>query len=430
MHIRQEHGREGTGVEVILPTPPNPPHCVHGPGLLFERFSQGDDEHKKFFACSAYRNRKDCPLYVLLDKPWSESKLEERKEIFQEERKKRKWYVSNADRSARVQLIRTSDSMHFCKTCSVFVVQPDEPDLHSNHNVIKTNYKTVTNPSTLLTSLTSNEGNAQYLFSSDTSKFIAKLISDNKFSHLLCLGTPRIHEMVVGGKKPKTMLLDLDDRFTQFYPPTVFQHYNMSSNFFFEEDGEKYLKLFLKKTKRIALILDPPFGALAQVIGSDIDQLKSLIRQINPDVEIVVMWIFPYFLSKHIGEVQPSLKMCHYVIEYDNHPVFKPNNSTKSPVRIFTDQPLAEITLPDEQYKSCEKCDMFVPREVTHCTKCKSCPPINKAAKHCTKCERCVRDHYVHCGVCEGCRPAIHHCKSPSVCHRLVNISSDNHTEM
>ena len=418
MHIRQEHGREGTGVEVVLPTPPNPPHCVHGPGMLFERFSQGDEENKKFYACSAHRNRKDCQLYVLLDKPWSEAKLEDRKAIFREERQKRKWYVNNTDRSTRVQLIRTSGSMHFCKTCSVFVIEPDEPGLHADHNLTKTNYKTVTNPSTLLTSLTSNEGNAQYLFSADTAKFISNLITENKFSHLLCLGTPRIHEMFVGEKKPKSLLLDLDDRFAQFYPPTVFQHYNMSSNFFFEEDGEKYLKIFLKKTKRLALILDPPFGALARVIGSAIDKLKAYVKQLNPDVEIVVMWIFPYFLSKHIGEVQPTLKMSHFVVEYENHLVFKPSNSTKSPVRIFTDQPLAEITLPDEQYKFCDKCAMHVPKEVTHCAKCKCCPPINRATKHCNKCERCVRDHYVHCGVCEGCRPMTHHCKSPSVCHR------------
>ena len=122
MHIKAEHGREGTGVEVILPTPPNPPNCIHGPALLFERFAQGDSEHKKFFACSAFRNRKDCSLYVLLDKPWSKSKLEERLAIFQEERKKRKWYVSNSERSARVQVIRTSDKMQFCQTCSSFVI--------------------------------------------------------------------------------------------------------------------------------------------------------------------------------------------------------------------------------------------------------------------------------------------------------------------
>ena len=45
------------------------------------------------------------------------------------------------------------------------------------------------------------------------------------------------------------MLLDLDDRFIQFYPPTVFQHYNIASNFFFEEEGEKYLRMFFEKVE-------------------------------------------------------------------------------------------------------------------------------------------------------------------------------------
>lgn len=418
MHIKAEHGREGTGVEVILPTPADAPHCVHGPALLFERFAQGDDEHKKFFACSAYRNRKDCSLYVLLDKPWSKTKLEERLNIFQEERKKRKWFVNNTERSDRVQTIRTAAKMQFCQTCSIFVVEPDEPGLHPDHALVRTNYKSVTNPSTLMNALTANEGNAQYLFASETTDFITKLITEKKFSHLLCLGTPRIHEIFSTGKKPKTMLLDLDDRFIQFYPPTVFQHYNMASNFFFEEEGEKYLRMFLKKSKKVALVLDPPFGALARVISNNIDQLKAMVKEINPEAEIIVYWIFPHFLSKHITEVQPTLKMCHFMVEYENHPVFKKNNSTKSPVRIHTDQPLPEITLPDENYKDCEKCKAGVPKEVVHCTKCGCCPPINRATKHCVKCERCVRDHYLHCDMCEGCRPSVHHCKSPSVCHR------------
>ena len=39
------------------------------------------------------------------------------------------------------------------------------------------------------------------------------------------------------------MLLDLDDRFTQFYAPTHFQHYNMAVNHFFEESGQSYLEV-------------------------------------------------------------------------------------------------------------------------------------------------------------------------------------------
>ena len=421
MHAKAEHGREGTGIELILPTPPNPPHCAHGPALLFERFSQGEEEQTKFFACSASRSRKECPLYVLSDKPWSAEKLEQRVEIFEVERKKRKWYIANSARSEHVQSIRTSSNLQFCKSCSHFILPPDEPAMHTDQcSLVWTNYKSVTNPSALLNPLTANAGNAQYLFDPDTTKFIGSILASKKYTHALCVGTPRIHEILVNGKKPKSMLLDLDDRHTQFYPPTVFQHYNMAANHFFEQDGKSYLKKFLKSAKTLAIIVDPPFGALARVIGNSLDQIKAMVKEISPEISVVVYWIFPYFLSKHIAEVNPTLKMSHYVIEYDNHPVFKKNNSTKSPVRIFTDQDLAELTLPADQYRRCGKCVADVPKEVTHCVKCGGCPPMNRATRHCAKCERCVREQFTHCELCVGCRPRVHHCKTPSVCHRLV----------
>ena len=55
-------------------------------------------------------------------------------------------------------------------------------------------------------------------------------------------------------------------------------------------------------------------------------------------VEVLTYWIFPYFLSKHVAEVAPHLKMCHFVVEYDNHPVFKKGNSTRSPVRLVGEE--------------------------------------------------------------------------------------------
>lgn len=41
------------------------PVCGHGPALLFERRS--GNECQQFYACSAYRDSKDCPLYIPVD---------------------------------------------------------------------------------------------------------------------------------------------------------------------------------------------------------------------------------------------------------------------------------------------------------------------------------------------------------------------------
>lgn len=41
------------------------PVCEHGPALLFERHS--GNECQQFYACSAYRDSKDCPLHIPVD---------------------------------------------------------------------------------------------------------------------------------------------------------------------------------------------------------------------------------------------------------------------------------------------------------------------------------------------------------------------------
>lgn len=41
------------------------PVCEHGPALLFERLIDG--KCQQFYACSAYRDQKECPLHILVD---------------------------------------------------------------------------------------------------------------------------------------------------------------------------------------------------------------------------------------------------------------------------------------------------------------------------------------------------------------------------
>lgn len=41
------------------------PGCEHGPAVLFERRS--GDKCQRFYACSAYRDQKDCQLHIPVD---------------------------------------------------------------------------------------------------------------------------------------------------------------------------------------------------------------------------------------------------------------------------------------------------------------------------------------------------------------------------
>lgn len=42
------------------------PVCEHGPTILFE-YKNNIENDRKFFACSAYRERKDCPVHIPFD---------------------------------------------------------------------------------------------------------------------------------------------------------------------------------------------------------------------------------------------------------------------------------------------------------------------------------------------------------------------------
>ena len=43
------------------------PFCPQGPTLLFKRTEEETNEEKLFYACSIYRNSKDCSFKVFMD---------------------------------------------------------------------------------------------------------------------------------------------------------------------------------------------------------------------------------------------------------------------------------------------------------------------------------------------------------------------------
>lgn len=54
-----------SGIEVIKSDLQQHPKCPHGPTLLFSRSVDG--QPKKFFACAACRDRKDCSFFLWHD---------------------------------------------------------------------------------------------------------------------------------------------------------------------------------------------------------------------------------------------------------------------------------------------------------------------------------------------------------------------------
>jgi hypothetical protein len=112
-------------LKVILNEPGEPPHCEHGPMLLFDR------QDKRFFACSAYRDRKLCSAYVL-QSVWEKqdkTKVSEKDSSI----------ISKAKELTKVRVnvlskikISSRKERKFCQTCSVFILNVSE---HSNHKI-------------------------------------------------------------------------------------------------------------------------------------------------------------------------------------------------------------------------------------------------------------------------------------------------------
>ena len=85
--------------------------------------------------------------------------------------------------------------------------------------------------------------------------------------------------------------------------------------------------------------------------------------------------------SSNLNRVQvvsasPSLAMSDYRVTYSNHKEFSGEGRKQgSPVRLYTDLPLDQLELPEEEgYRRCQPCGRWVAKENIHCDICKACP--------------------------------------------------------
>ena len=61
----------------------------------------------------------------------------------------------------------------------------------------------------------------------------------------------------------------------QFYPSARYQRYNMFNGFFYEPTGQETCQQFLQ-SDHVAMVIDPPFGGRAEVLGQGIRKLWRL----------------------------------------------------------------------------------------------------------------------------------------------------------
>ncbi|XP_072476498.1 rRNA N(6)-adenosine-methyltransferase ZCCHC4 isoform X3 [Notamacropus eugenii] len=301
---------------------------TEGPTLLFVKVNQGKEEARRFYACSACRDRKDCNFFQWEDEKLSEARLAAR-EIYNRRCQpplSHKQYVERYLKFIELPLSQRK----FCQRCQQLLL-PDDWGKHCDHQVLcDISSAQLKRPSQLLYPLENKKTNAQYLFTDRSCQFLLDLISTLGFRKVLCVGTPRLHELIrlkASGDKEsdvKSLLLDIDFRYSQFYTEESFCHYNMFNHHFF--DGQAALEIcrkFLQEDKGAGLILvtDPPFGGLVKSLAITfrkfMDMWKEEQSPDNNSKELPLFWIFPYFFESRILQFFPSFSMLDYQVLKD-----------------------------------------------------------------------------------------------------------------
>ncbi|XP_070541295.1 rRNA N(6)-adenosine-methyltransferase ZCCHC4-like [Ptychodera flava] len=420
-------GDTSLGVDVVLDEDimKNAPHCPHGPTLLFERYFQGGKSGRKFFACSACRDRKDCNFFQYEDDKVSAVRQEVR---YQHNQSKQPPFKHLDYYKRYKDLLNLPPCKRcYCHECSLLLVEEEAQQGHKNHRVITgLSEEDLKKPSYLLDPLVDKKTNAQYLFNQNAVTFLVSTIQRLGFNRVLCIGTPRLHEMILSLKGSKddtgleSLLLDIDHRYYQFYSPEHFSRYNMFNHYFFDGEGcQKNCQEFLNRDggEGVVMVTDPPFGGLVEVLAFTVKRIMGWWKEGTSDScsskELPVIWTFPYFLEFRILQCLPSFHMSDYKVAYDNHTLFQCDKTNKgSPVRHFTNISPIEFVLPEEEgYRFCVKCQRYVSSVNVHCLKCDQCTSKDgRTYTHCDQCSRCVKPGRVHCSSCNQCELPDHVC--------------------
>ncbi|XP_062300814.1 rRNA N6-adenosine-methyltransferase ZCCHC4 [Scomber scombrus] len=416
---------ESFGIEVIIPEgDKTAPCCPHGPTLLFEKVAKGDEKGRRFYACSACRDRKDCNFFQWEDDKVSEARLLAREAENKAKRPQfsQKEYIKRFKKFASLQL----HEKKFCEDCQMLLL-PGDLSTHSSHKSKAITAAQLTRPSVLLRPLLNKKSNAQYLFTDRSSHFLLDTLVGLGYRKVLCVGTPRLHELIKlrnleqKHEPMKSLLLDIDFRYAQFYNKDEFCHYNMFNHHFFDgEASSAVLQAFLKESdgEKVVMVADPPFGGLVKPLASSFSLISQTWRKLqssdNSDVDMPMIWIFPYFFEPRILECLTSFIMLDYQVDYDNHPLYKHGKTGRkqSPVRLFTNISPKDIVLPKEEgYRFCSICERYVWSLNKHCAKCNVCPSKDgRDWKHCSACGKCVKPSWRHCQSCGHCALPDHPC--------------------
>lgn len=241
-----------------------------------------------------------------------------------------------------------------------------------------------------------------------------KVLNFWNYRKIICIGAPRLFEIIKNQTDFKPILLDMDDRLQSFYSPDELIYYNMFNHFFYcgPESQDRFEKFLKSPTKGTCLFVDPPFGCRTELLVQTLKTIQWQFYKYHKTVLPVIL-IFPYFMETYVKNDMPELKMMDFKVNYTNHKIYQEGGRKQfgSPVRIFTNIIPNLMSFDGPDYRKCQICDRYVGEANLHCSICNTCPSKNGSTYiHCMKCAECVKPYYVHCDKCHRCTQKDGHC--------------------
>ena len=207
------------------------------------------------------------------------SKLSAQKMCQIKEKKKKLLDDNNFCRSrVKIQELRQCNEIsdiEFCNTCvKVSEVSCKDNLQCSSSKVKKSDLKS---PVNILLPKSQDKKEAQHFFSNQASDQILSIIKTQNFSNVLCIGCPSLFERLPQNLLEKSLLLDIDARFGNFYDQRKFLWGNFFNGHFFrgKEEEETFRNFLIGVDSKLLIIMDPPFGAKTELISHSINRVKN-----------------------------------------------------------------------------------------------------------------------------------------------------------
>ncbi|KAF4678088.1 rRNA N6-adenosine-methyltransferase zcchc4 [Perkinsus chesapeaki] len=329
-----------------------PPQCEHGPAVRFRRITKAADgsvqDSRDFYACSAIRDRKICPLFCWVDE-----------------------YERHAENSAK--RLRTSG-----------------PEREYD----KTN----------------NKANAQYFFSGEAVGVIKRYVAKHGYHRVLCLGTPVVYRTLSDSKdNVDTFLLDMDPVVVQKAESSG-ARFNMVNGYFFDDAGKDRNEGWLRSGGVDIVVVDPPFQP--ELVPAIWRSLRSLLgSDAFSKVDVLFAFPYFSRDALQESPCAPKLFMNEYRVDYANHKTYKADRSPVrffTRLHELTNLPSSSYKVCKKcggkwVHNSNVHCDL--------CGGCMTIHGA-KAWEHCSRCGKCTKPGLKHCDNCTICLPVGHQCRS------------------